>query len=104
MRTFGNRYPRNDFSQGSLAGNVKETCNFATQTAIFVVNISVENTRFLTKRNNIIIGDRCRNEGAMPLAKKHFLLRCPYAYLAIALDTHADDKTVVFNEIAMKSP
>ena len=52
--------------------------------------------------DDIVIGNGCGDEGAVTGFEEDLVARATDAELAVALQTHGDDETVVFAEVAME--
>ena len=67
-----------------------------------IVDEGIENERGSMQGEDVIIGDSGWDEGGVACMKEDFLTSTPDTDLAVALDAHGDDKTVVFAKIAME--
>ena len=81
---------------------MQKTCDLPAYAAILVVNVSVKDTGLLVERNDIIVGNGGRDKGAVTFAEQNLVACGTYAYTAVTFDAHADDETVIFDEVAME--
>ena len=67
-----------------------------------IVDIGIEDAGGGMLRKDVVIGNGSGDEGAVAFLEKERLTGAADADLAIALDTHRDDETVVFAQVAME--
>ena len=69
---------------------------------VAVVDEGIKDARGAREGDDIVIGNGCGDEGAVTGFEEDLVARATDAELAVALQTHGDDETVVFAEVAME--
>ena len=81
---------------------MEETCHLGTNASIHIVDKGIKNPCLSLQRYHVIVCNGSRNECAITLFQKGFFTSAPNFYLAITLNAHGNDKTIVFLQIPME--
>ena len=81
---------------------MQKTCDLSADATVFVVDVGIEEAGLPMERNDIIVGNGGRDKGAVTFAEQNLVASGTYTYMAVTFDAHADDETVIFDEVAME--
>ena len=81
---------------------MEELCDEAFHAVVLIVDIGIQQSGMPRLRNHIIVGNTCRNQGAMSFFQDNLVAGASDSHLASALDTHGNDKTVILTKIPVE--
>ena len=103
-----------------LGADVEESGDGAANAVGLIVNEGIEETGVAVQGDDIVIGDGCRDQGAMALPENNFMVHgegvmvkgegfmvhgefmSPWTNDAVTLNAHGDDEAVVFSHVTME--
>ena len=85
-----------------LGSDMQEPAHLVQQTLIHIVDIGIQHLTAAFHRRDVIVGYRGRNQTTVSLAQFDLVACTSYSDLTVALQTHADDETVVLDEVAVE--